>query len=62
MAGDKISVQFEINDDAEELLNEVVEKYELKDTSKALRIILDYVAEDGDWDEIFGTVRCRRCG
>lgn len=62
MAGDKISVQFEINDDAEELLNEVVEKYELKDSSKALRIILDYVAEDGDWDEIFGTVRCRRCG
>ena len=62
MAGDKVKVEFEINSDADELLSEIVEKYDLPDTSKALRVILDYVAEDGDWDVIFGQVRCRRCG
>ena len=61
MAGEKVTVEFEINKDAEELLAEVVEKYDLADNGKAIRIILDYVAEDGDWDEIFGTIRCRRC-
>ena len=29
---------------------------------KVLRCLLDYAATDGNWDEIFGKVRCRRCG
>lgn len=61
MAGDKVQVSFEINDDAQEMLNEIVEKYNLPDVSKAVRCLLDYVAEDGDWDEIFKKIRCRRC-
>ncbi len=61
MSGDKITVAFEIDRDAEDLLAEIVEKYDLPDISKAVRIMLDYVAEDGDWDEIFGEIRCRRC-
>ncbi|MCG8359040.1 MAG: hypothetical protein MI920_26035 [Kiloniellales bacterium] len=62
MAGDKVTVQFEINDDAGEMLDKIVAQFGLPDRSKAVRILLDYVAEDGDWDEIFGEVRCRRCG
>ena len=61
MAGDKVTVQFEINDDAEKMLDEIVSKFGLPDRSKAIRILLDYVAEDGDQDEIFGEIRCRRC-
>ena len=62
MAGDKIEVSFEINEDALDMLKEIVEQYGLPDTSKALRCLLDYVAEDGDRDEIFKKVRCLRCG
>ncbi len=61
MAGDKVAVQFEVNDDAGEMLDKIVQQFGLPDRSKAIRIMLDYVAEDGDWDEIFGEVRCRRC-
>lgn len=62
MAGDKIDVSFEINEDALAMLKEIVAQYDLPDTSKALRVLLDYVAEDGDRDKIFKKVRCRRCG
>lgn len=62
MAGDKISVTFEIQKDAEDMLVYAAEKYSLEDKSKALRCVLDYVATDGDWDELFKKVRCVRCG
>ena len=61
MSGEKVRVQFELNDDAEALLADIVKKFDLPDVSKAVRILLDYIAEDGDLDEIFGEVRCRRC-
>lgn len=61
MAGKKVDVTFKIQSDANEMLEEAVEKYGLRDTSKALRCVLDYVKQDGDWDEIFKTVRCLRC-
>ena len=44
------------------MLQTVAERYSLPDTSKALRCLLDYAATDGDWEEIFEKVRCRRCG
>ncbi len=62
MAGGKIEMAFEINADAGDMLARIVERYNQPDASKALRILLDYAATDGDWDEIFGRVRCRRCG
>ena len=62
MAGAKAQVQFEINPDTFEMLVRIAERYNLPDVSKALRCLLDYAATDGDWDEIFKTVRCRRCG
>ena len=60
---DKIDVKFEIYSDTDKMLEEITNKYELPDKSKALRCLLDYVEEKEDaWDEIFVTVRCNRCG
>ncbi len=61
MAKDKITVSFEIHCDSEDMLKEIVEKFDLPDKSKAIRCLLDYVAEDGEWEEIFDTVRCNHC-
>jgi hypothetical protein len=58
----KRRVTFEIYLDSLEMLQEVAARYQLPDASKALRVLLDYAATDGDWDAIFGKVRCRRCG
>ena len=61
MAGEKVTVSFEINNDAEEMLDKIVEEYSLPNRSKAIRCLLDYTASDGDWDQIFKKIRCRRC-
>ena len=62
MAGDKISVKFDINSDADKMLEEITDKYNLPDKSKALRCLLDYVEEkESDWDDMFATLRCYRC-
>ena len=61
MSGEKTTIPVEINVDAEEMLSKIVTQYDLSDTSKAIRCLLDYVEEDGDWDTIFKKIRCRRC-
>lgn len=58
----KVRVIFELYRDQYEMLQQVVEQYELPDASKALRCLIDYAALDGDWDEIWRQQRCRRCG
>ena len=62
MAGQKEKVTFEIQKDLTQMLESAAEKYDLPSVDKALRCILDYVATDGDWDEIFDEVRCIRRG
>lgn len=62
MSGAKVTASFEINPDMQEMLQRVAQRYDLPDASKALRCLLDFAATDGDWDVIFKTVRCRRCG
>mgnify|MGYP001173137322 FL=1 len=60
---EKKDVSFEIYDDSEKMLDQIVEKYDLPDKSKALRCLMDYVEEkESDWDDMFATVRCNRCG
>ena len=62
MSGKK-DVSFEIYSDSEKMLEQIVDKYDLPDQSKALRCLLDYVEEkETDWDDIFATIRCNRCG
>lgn len=62
MAGEKIGVEFQIQKDLETMLEYAVVKYKLGDKHKALRCVLDYIATDADWDEIFQRIRCIRCG
>ncbi len=60
---EKKDVSFEIYSDTEKMLDQIVDKYDLPDKSKALRCLLDYAEEkESDWDEIFATIRCNRCG
>ena len=59
----KKDISFEIYSDSEKMLEQIVDKYDLPDKSKALRCLLDYVEEkETDWDEMFATIRCNRCG
>ena len=60
---EKIDVSFKIYSDSEKMLEQIVDKYDLPDKSKALRCLLDYVDEkESDWNDMFATVRCKRCG
>ena len=60
---DKIDVNFEIYSDTDKMLEEITNKYELPDKSKALRCLIDYVeVKEDEWDEMFATVRCNSCG
>ena len=60
---EKKNVSFEIYSDSEKMLEQITDKYDLPDKSKALRCLLDYVEEkESDWDDMFATVRCNRCG
>ena len=56
-------MSFKIYSDSEKMLEQITDKYDLPDKSKALRCLLDYVEEKkSDWDDMFATVRCNRCG
>ena len=60
---EKKDTTFEIYSDSEKMLGQIVDKYDLPDQSKALRCLFDYVEEkETDWDDMFATVRCNRCG
>ncbi len=62
MAGLKEVVSFEVQSDVLSMLDAAAEKYGIASRDKALRAVMDYVATDGDWDEIFAKSRCNRCG
>ena len=60
---EKKDVSFEIYSDSEKMFEQITDKYDLPDKSKTLRCLLDYVEEkESDWDDMFATVRCNRCG
>ena len=60
---EKKDVSFEIYDDSEKMLDQIVDKYNLPDKSKAIRCLMDYIEEnESNWDDMFATVRCNRCG
>lgn len=62
MAGLKQETSFQVQKDLLDMLDEAARRYGLPNRDKALRCVLDYVASDGDWDQIFSQVRCNRCG
>jgi len=62
MLKNKIVEPLEIEADQLEWLKDMAREHGLADAAKALRVVLDYAMLDGDEDDIFGSVRCRRCG
>jgi len=61
MAGNKVSVTFEVQEDAVKMLEYAAQMYGLPDRDKALRVLLDYLAKDANWNQIFTLIRCVRC-
>ena len=57
----KVTLSCEIEEDQRAWLDEMAAEYNLRDASKALRVLLDYAIKDGDKKEIFETIRCLRC-
>ncbi len=58
----KIIESFEIESDQRDWLTEMATQYQLPDAAKALRIVLDHAMLDLEADELFMSIRCRRCG
>ena len=52
----------DISPDSKSKRSSDLDRVKLGDKDKALRCVLDYIATDADWDEIFKTIRCIRCG
>jgi len=59
----KVSISAEIEEDHLEWLENITVKFDLPDTDKALRIILDFAMQDNDQDAIFAAenMRCLHC-
>ena len=62
MNKNKVLETFEIESDQLDWLRDMAREHGLADAAKALRVVLDYAMYDGDEDEVFGSIRCRRCG
>ncbi|MBB42498.1 MAG: hypothetical protein CMM44_01905 [Rhodospirillaceae bacterium] len=62
MSAEKIKIEFEINSDSRDFLENVQGQYNLPDLSKTMRCLLDFAQTDGNLDQIFKQIRCNRCG
>ena len=60
--GKKTTMEVELHQDTVEMLEYAKETYGFRSTSKTLRVILDYMVADADWEEVFMNQRCLRCG
>ena len=63
MAGPKEKIEVRLNVDHIRFAQSIMEKHDIRDEAKVLRIIMDYVITSPTiHDEIFTEVRCLRCG
>jgi hypothetical protein len=62
MQKEKVSESFDIEADQLVWLKEMADAHGLPDASKALRVVLDHAMMDADEDQVFMSIRCRRCG
>lgn len=58
---DKTSHSYDLEPTQAEWLEQMASAHSLPDTSKALRVVLDFAMQDGDEKTIFETIRCRHC-
>ncbi|MCH2304726.1 MAG: hypothetical protein MK330_04145 [SAR202 cluster bacterium] len=59
----RLNIEFEIDNTHLELIEDIAKEYKISSNSKAIRILLDYVAKDADSFQIFSkeNMRCRFC-
>lgn len=62
MEKNKVVEKLEIEADQLEWLRAMAKTYGLPDASKAMRVVLDYAMADADEEDVFMSIRCRRCG
>ncbi len=63
MAGPKEKIEVRLNIDHIRFAQSMMEKHEIRDEAKVLRIIMDYVITSPTiHDDIFTEIRCLRCG
>ena len=59
---DKVTYSIELEKAMHRFLEEMVEKYDLPDTSKAVRCLVNYARMEADkQDDIFSEIRCLDC-
>ena len=58
----KVEIAIEVNPDSVEMMDKIVDNYKIKDRSKGIRILLDYLIDnETEWDNMFKRKRCKRC-
>ncbi len=63
MAGEKKTIEIELNTDQLDFIQKMKDNYEVRTESKIMRIIMDYLLENEDvHDTVFVERRCLRCG
>ena len=62
MAGNKQTIEIELNNDHVTFMRSMKDDYKIPDESKVMRIILDYLLTNKEvHDTVFGQTRCLRC-
>jgi len=62
MAGDKQTIEIELNNDQVTFMRILKDDYNIPTESKVMRIVMDYLRENKDvHDIVFGQTRCLRC-
>ncbi len=62
MAGEKQTVEIELNNDHVTFMRIMKDDYNIPTESKVMRIIMDYLQENNDvHDTVFKQTRCLRC-
>ena len=62
MAGEKQVYEIRLNADQMAFIRNAQDKYNIRDESKAIRVVVDYlITNPGVHDEVFSQSRCLRC-
>ena len=62
MAGEKQTIEIELNNDHVAFMQIMKEEYNIRTESKVMRIIMDFLQENTDvHDTVFNQIRCLRC-
>ena len=62
MAGEKQTIQIELNPDQIAFISIMKDEYDIASESKVMRIIMDYLQDNKDvHDTVFKQWRCLRC-